>query len=91
MARALNKEELAQRAKVYKNKYKEDRSANYPSGQEWGDAWDKKESGNSADWNALLEKREQIRSKFPKEYPPADQLETYGPITTTDPIKDNDD
>jgi len=88
--RQLTKEELLERAELYKNKYIEDRFANYPTGQEWGNAWDKKESGDSSDWDALLQRRNEIRDKFPKQYPPADQLEKYGPITTTDPIEEDD-
>lgn len=89
--RELNENELLERSEYFKNKYKEDRSANYPTGKEWGDAWDKKESGDSSDWDALLERRLEIKSKYSKEYPPSDQLEKYGPITTTDPIEENDD
>lgn len=91
-SRELNEQELAEREEIYKNKYKEDRAANYPTAAELMDAWDKKEeSGDSTDWDFLLEKRKEIKSKFPKQYPPVDQLEKYGPITTTDPIENNDD
>lgn len=90
--RELNEQELQERSELYKNKYREDRSANYPTVEELMDAWDKKEeTGDSSDWDALLEKRKEVKEKYPKQYPPVNQDELYGPITTTDPIEENDD
>jgi len=75
------------------NKWREDRVAYYPTGEEWGNAWDKKESGDSSDWDALLERRQKVKEKYAKDapYPPADQDEKYGPILTTDPIEEEND
>jgi hypothetical protein len=90
--RDLTQEELEERQEYYKIKYREDRFRNYPTASELMDAWDKKEeTGDSSDWDALLEKRAKIKQKYPKQYPPENHDEIYGPITTTDPIEENDD
>lgn len=84
--RNLTEEEYNDLVEKNKYKYREDRKNNYPSAEELMDAWDKKEeTGDSSDWDSLLEKRRQIKEKYSKEYPPADQLEEYGPIMTKDP------
>ena len=90
--RNLTNEELEERQEFCSNKYKQDRINNYPTAQELMDAWDKKEeTGDSSDWDALLERRQEVKNKYPKHYPPENQEELYGPITTTDIIEENDD